>query len=323
MVELCQAGNQQAFGDLYARYYLRLLRFCTRRVGSVHEAEEITQESFARAFAAMPRLTGERRFYPWLTVIASRLCIDSHRRVSRTEPSAELDLGGVEGGQQQIVDNVDIAYLGQAIAQLGPRHREVLELRETRGWSYQQIADHYEVTLGTVEALLFRARKALRREFVAIAGEDSRWAGVPIAGLLWRAANSARARLHDLQSQALPYAALGVASVAAVAGGVALAPSHSSSPPPVLHRAHALPSSKSGVVTGGLKGRADSSSPADAKKELRPKAPGTRSPLSVTGGSAADGRARTENDPSTLTVGSLSVSTDFANPDALIEGLHP
>src|SRR5438477_4866475 len=79
LVELCQAGDEAAFGDLYVRYYQRLLRFCIRRVGNVHEAEEITQEAFARAFTAMPRFAGERRFYPWLTVIAARLCIDSHR----------------------------------------------------------------------------------------------------------------------------------------------------------------------------------------------------------------------------------------------------
>src|ERR687890_811646 len=136
LVELCQAGDEGAFGDLYTRYYQRLLRFCVRRVGNVHEAEEITQEAFARAFSAMPRFAGERRFYPWLTVIAARLCIDSHRRVSRSEPSAEIDPGSVDGGQQQIIDNVDLAYLSQAMEQLGPRHREVLELRESHGWSY-------------------------------------------------------------------------------------------------------------------------------------------------------------------------------------------
>ena len=222
LVELCQAGDEAAFGDLYTRYYQRLLRFCVRRVGNVHEAEEITQEAFARAFTAMPRFAGERRFYPWLTVIAARLCIDSHRRVARSEPSAEIDPGSVDGGQQQIIDNVDIAYLTQAMEQLGPRHREVLELRETHGWSYQQIADHYNVTMGTVEALLFRARKALRREFLALAGPDARLASLPVLGVMWRVATQMRVRFNDLSSQLAPAAAASAMGVAAVAGGLGL-----------------------------------------------------------------------------------------------------
>ncbi|MEY2472098.1 MAG: polymerase sigma-70 factor, subfamily [Actinomycetota bacterium] len=223
LVELCQAGDEGAFGDLYARYYQRLLRFCVRRVGNVHEAEEITQEAFARAFSAMPRFAGERRFYPWLTVIAARLCIDSHRRVSRAEPSAEIDPGSVDGGQQQIIDNVDIAYLSKAMEQLGPRHREVLELRETHGWSYQQIADHYNVTMGTVEALLFRARKALKREFLALAGPEARLVSLPVLGAAWRFAARTRAHINDLSSQLAPAAAASAMGVAAVATSLGFA----------------------------------------------------------------------------------------------------
>ncbi|MBA2610076.1 MAG: sigma-70 family RNA polymerase sigma factor [Actinobacteria bacterium] len=315
LVELCQAGDQNAFADLYNRYYQRLLRFCTRRVGDVHEAEEITQEAFARAFSAMPRFAGERRFYPWLTVIASRLCIDSHRRVARTEPSAEIDLGGVEGGQQQILDNVDLAYLSQAIEQLGPRHREVLDLRETRGWSYQEIADHYNVTMGTVEALLFRARKALRREFLAIAGEE-RLAAVPFLGLALRGAQAVRARFHDLHNNLLPLAAIGAASVAAVAGGLALAPSRSPIAENAPHTARLAQTPASvGVVAPQASLESAPSLVILQKPGAGPTAP---SSLTVVGGSAAEGRARTENDPSSITVAGFTVSTDFADPQSLL-----
>src|SRR5204862_4279643 len=84
LVERFQSGDTEAFDDLYRRYYARLVRFCLRRVGDPHEAEEVAQEAFVRAYRALPRLTGERRFYPWMTVIAGRLCVDSHRRRSRT-----------------------------------------------------------------------------------------------------------------------------------------------------------------------------------------------------------------------------------------------
>ena len=316
MVELCQAGDQQAFADLYDRYYARLLRFCTRRVGNVHDAEEITQESFARAFSAMPRFAGERRFYPWLTVIASRLCIDSHRRVARTEPTPDIELGGVEGGQQQIIDNVDIGYLNQAMGQLGPRHREVLDLREARGWTYQQIADHYEVTMGTVEALLFRARKALRREFLALAGEE-RLAAIPVLGLAIRGAHLLRARFADLQSSALPIAAAGIASVAAVAGGLALAPSDHVTPPAVAQRVRPATQVSTPVIATPQQNVAPAPLPV-TKPVLGGDGPVVPSSLTLTKGNAAQGHAATANDPSAITIAGIRIGTDFMDPAALL-----
>ena len=55
LVERCQAGDTAAFGNLYARYYERLLRFCLRRLNDRHEAEDAAQEAFARAWKALPR----------------------------------------------------------------------------------------------------------------------------------------------------------------------------------------------------------------------------------------------------------------------------
>ena len=63
-LERCQSGDSAAFGNLYARYYDRLLRFCLRRLNDHHEAEDAAQEAFARAWKALPRFGGERRFYP-------------------------------------------------------------------------------------------------------------------------------------------------------------------------------------------------------------------------------------------------------------------
>ncbi len=83
-----QSGDGRAFEDLYRRYFQRIYRYCLKRVGDAHEAEELAQEAFVRAYSAMPKLSGERRFYPWLSVIASRLCVDTHRRRGRTSPTA-------------------------------------------------------------------------------------------------------------------------------------------------------------------------------------------------------------------------------------------
>jgi RNA polymerase sigma-70 factor (ECF subfamily) len=172
LVERYQAGDDAAFDELYRRYYERLARFCQKRVFDHAEAEDVAQEAFARALAAMPGFGGDKRFYPWVSVIAARLCVDTHRRLSRTEPVADPDAGSCLPDLERLERAVDRAVLEDALGRIDARHRDVLRLREQDGWAYQRIAEHYGVTLGTVEALLFRARRALRREYLAAAGAD-------------------------------------------------------------------------------------------------------------------------------------------------------
>jgi RNA polymerase sigma-70 factor (ECF subfamily) len=176
LVERCQAGDSGAFGNLYARYYERLLRFCLRRLNDRHEAEDAAQEAFARAWKALPNFAGERRFYPWLTVIAGNICTDMLRRRSRSTPTDDLELsshqqiggGAIETSEELVVAAVDGELVNKALGRLSVRHRHVLAMREGSGWTYQQIADHEGVEIGTIETLLWRARQALKREFTVL-----------------------------------------------------------------------------------------------------------------------------------------------------------
>ncbi len=169
LVERCQAGDSAAFGNLYARYYERLLRFCLRRLNDRHEAEDAAQEAFARAWKALPRFAGERRFYPWLTVIAGNICTDMLRRRSRSTPTDDLELTaqhpvgvvGEDTSEELVLAAVDGELVNRALDRLSTRHRHVLAMREGSGWTYQQIADHEGVEIGTIETLLWRARQAL------------------------------------------------------------------------------------------------------------------------------------------------------------------
>jgi RNA polymerase sigma-70 factor (ECF subfamily) len=173
LVERCQRGDTSAFDDLYLRYYARLCRFCLRKLHDPVEAEDTAQEAFARAWRALPTFNGERRFYPWLSVIASNLCVDLVRRKMHSTPADDeaLDLVAcpVEGGQEAHVEGrTDRELLVKAMGRLSPRYQEVLELREGREWSYQRIAQHKGVEISTVETLLYRARRSLRREFLLL-----------------------------------------------------------------------------------------------------------------------------------------------------------
>jgi RNA polymerase sigma-70 factor (ECF subfamily) len=189
LVERCQAGDAAAFGNLYARYYERLLRFCLRRLNDRHEAEDATQEAFARAWKALPRFAGERRFYPWLTVIAGNICTDMLRRRSRSTPTDDLELTaqrpvGVvceDTSEELVLAAVDGELVNRALDRLSTRHRHVLAMREGSGWTYQQIADHEGVEIGTIETLLWRARQALKREFAVVSESKEALAGFLIA----------------------------------------------------------------------------------------------------------------------------------------------
>jgi RNA polymerase sigma-70 factor, ECF subfamily len=196
LVVRAQDGDEGAFEALYLQYYDRLYRYCLRRLENRTEAEDAAQEAFARAWKALPNLAGERRFYPWLTVIAANLCVDLARRNSRSSPVAqpELDLlaPAVNGEQELLVDRRgERDMLSRALGNLSARHQEVLELREGRSWTYQQIAAYSGVEVSTIETLLFRARRSLRQEFMQLARAEGAL-GVVLAPLFFARRTMAR-----------------------------------------------------------------------------------------------------------------------------------
>ena len=276
LVERFQAGDDEGFEDLYRRYYPRLLRFCAKRLGDQHEAEEVAQEAFVKALRALPRLQGERRFYPWLTVIASRLCVDAHRRQGRTEPTPDVDLGVIDGGQEAVIEATDLVLLDQAMARLSPRHRQVLHLREREGWTYQQIASHLDCTQGTVEALLFRARRSLRKEFHAVAG-DGRLAALPVLGWLHRKLGQLAERAALWPGTQLAPLGANALSAAVVAGTVAVgAMGIGQAATPAPTRVATAPSSI--TVSPPTASMAESVAPTDAEGTARPPAAASAPP---------------------------------------------
>ena len=247
LVERCQAGDSAAFGNLYARYYERLLRFCLRRLNDRHEAEDAAQEAFARAWKALPRFAGERRFYPWLTVIAGNICTDMLRRRSRSTPTDDMELTaqrpvGVvaeDTSEELVLAAVDGELVNRALDRLSTRHRHVLAMREGSGWTYQQIADHEGVEIGTIETLLWRARQALKREFAVVSESKEALAGFLIAtGALirrtvFRAAHRGATVHHNTGggSGAIRNAVAGVAVTGAAVAAAFIAPHALSSGP--------------------------------------------------------------------------------------------
>ncbi|MHB8328891.1 MAG: RNA polymerase sigma factor [Acidimicrobiales bacterium] len=236
LVTRAQNGDRTAFDDLYMRYYRRLYRFCLRRLHDSHEAEDVAQEAFARAWRALPTFGGDRRFYPWLSVIASHLCTDVLRRRNRSTPVAEFHQGNIastdDGGEELMLAAVDSDMVAKAFTRLSDRHQRILHLREGSGWSYQRIADHEGVGITAVETLLWRARQALKREFASLAGADGRtaaWIGgvlslATLRRLLHMPVHSARRLATSGAKGAILAAGSAVAATAIVVAATLSAP---------------------------------------------------------------------------------------------------
>ena len=232
LVERCQAGDEHAFAELYDRYHRRLLRFCMRRLHSYDDAEEAVQESFTRAWRALPAFGGERRFYPWLTVIAANVCTDALRRHARVVPMDEvpnqtvaLDADDVDA---ELLRQVDLAMATEAFTHLSDRHQRVLRLREATEWSAQRIAELEGVAVPAVDTLLWRARQAFKREFAVLADAGGMAGVLGIAAAAFRRA-VARAWMRLASHMPAPMrgpgaiaATVALTGAAIAGGGVAL-----------------------------------------------------------------------------------------------------
>ncbi|HEU5004286.1 MAG TPA: RNA polymerase sigma factor [Actinomycetota bacterium] len=170
LVEAAQAGRSEATVELIERYYSRVYSF----VATLHcgDAEDLTQEVFARALGALPRFNGEYQFGAWLIQIARNVCIDEARRQShRPQPTDPVDLVELEPANDQpddvwesVSSQLAVATVHRGLARLPQRQRTVLVLRELEGMSYADIAIALRISTRAVEISLSRARKRMRLE---------------------------------------------------------------------------------------------------------------------------------------------------------------
>ncbi|HYR63829.1 MAG TPA: sigma-70 family RNA polymerase sigma factor [Actinomycetota bacterium] len=173
LVQAAQSGLPQATDELVERYYPRVYSFVSSMKGS--DAEDLTQEVFARALHALPRFNGEYQFGAWLLQIARNVCIDEARRqVRRPQPTDPVDLVEMETTAQpdhvweSVSAQIAVTTVHKALGRLPKRQRTVLVLRELEGMSYADIAVALRISTRAVEISLSRARKRMRVELASL-----------------------------------------------------------------------------------------------------------------------------------------------------------
>ena len=168
-----QAGDERAFRELVDPYRHALEVHCYRMLGSVHEAEDLVQETLLRAWKALERFEPRAQLQTWLYRIATNACLDElERRPRRPEPvdpfpDTPLDEDAAPtydpAARYVIREGMELALL-RAIQELPGRQRAILIFRDVLGWTAPEVAELLESTVASVNSALQRARATIEQQ---------------------------------------------------------------------------------------------------------------------------------------------------------------
>jgi RNA polymerase sigma factor (sigma-70 family) len=212
------------FDDAVRTLTPRLVRYATRRLGDVHEAEEVVQEALLRAYKHREELLTEDDLAAWSTCVTGRLVIDRLRVRGRSTSVAEVPEGTRVGRDTAdvVVARDEARTALDALDAMPPRQAAVLWAREVEGLAYDEIGVRFGMTEPAVRSILTRARKALRKEYAARGGT------LPAGGLAaiapWADGLGWLERLRGAVGRVTAPAALGVVTTGLLAGGLLTVP---------------------------------------------------------------------------------------------------
>ena len=193
LVDRTKAGDVKAFEMLVVKYQRRIERLIGRMVRDVDLIPDIAQETFIRAYRAIPQFRGESAFYTWLYRIAvntaKKALMDLKRDPTVTESAlasrddddetsrVENELSDGETPEALLASKQIAAAVNSAMQALSEELRQAITLREIEGLSYEEIAELMNCPIGTVRSRIFRAREAIAERLRPLLGtrEGGRW----------------------------------------------------------------------------------------------------------------------------------------------------
>jgi RNA polymerase sigma-70 factor, ECF subfamily len=190
LVERAQQGDKKAFELLFVKYQRKLARLVGRLVRDQGEMEDVVQESFIKAYRALPNFRGESAFYTWLYRIGvntAKNYLMSQGRKAPTSTDKDAQEAETFDDAEQLRDNTTpesvyqakqiASTVNSAMAKLPEDLRTAITLREIEGLSYDEIAELMDCPIGTVRSRIFRAREAIAADLRPLlgTGKDKRW----------------------------------------------------------------------------------------------------------------------------------------------------
>ncbi len=190
LVQRVQAGDKKAFELLVLKYQHKVERLLSRIVRDSAEVEDVTQESFIKAYRALANFRGDSAFYTWLYRIAintakNYLVTQGRRAPTSTAFDAEEAEGFEEASGLRDIATPEAELMSKQIGEIVNRTidalpeelRTAITLREIDGLSYEEIATIMDCPIGTVRSRIFRARDAVAEQLRPQLGttKDRRW----------------------------------------------------------------------------------------------------------------------------------------------------
>ena len=195
LLERIRRGDGKAFELLVLKYQRRIERLIGRMVRDTDLIPDIAQETFIRAYRALPQFRGDSAFYTWLYRIAvntakkalvelkrdpliTETALSSNRDEDGDETSrVENELTDGETPEAVLATKEIAAAVNAAMEALSEDLRQAITLREIEGLSYEEIAEVMNCPIGTVRSRIFRAREAIAQRLRPLLGtrEGERW----------------------------------------------------------------------------------------------------------------------------------------------------
>jgi RNA polymerase sigma-70 factor (ECF subfamily) len=168
LVAAAREGDREAFDELVRRTYVDTYTLAVRLTGNEEDARDVVQEAYLRAWKGIGRFRGDAQFTTWLyriTANASYTLVQKRRR-RRTEPletAAEpVELASEAQPEAAAESAVVMAQLSDAVAQLPPKLRSIVVLKDVYGLSHEDIAQELGISVAAAKVRLHRGRKKLR-----------------------------------------------------------------------------------------------------------------------------------------------------------------
>lgn len=173
LVEKVKKGDKKAFDLLVLKYQQKVANIISRYIHDHSEVLDVSQETFIKAYRALPKFRGDSAFYTWLYRIATNTAKNHLAAKGRRPPTDDVEAMTAEqmdsgmrlkdyATPENLAMEEEVAItIRQAVEDLPEDLRMAITLRELEGLSYEEIAQAMDCPIGTVRSRIFRARDAI------------------------------------------------------------------------------------------------------------------------------------------------------------------
>ncbi len=163
LIKRAKKGEVSAFAELVEIFESDIFTYCLFILKNREDAEDLTQETFLKAFVNIQSLKKEEDFKFWLLRIARNSCFKKLRRMKLERSQTNFEQERVIKIDEEVIKDEKKEKLTQAIDKLNKRDKEILILRDIEGYSYEEISKILKISLNLVKVRIHRARKNLKK----------------------------------------------------------------------------------------------------------------------------------------------------------------